>query len=303
MARIVKGIILDGCVSVTAVKCTDAVNRAISLHGLSPVAAAALGRTLAATLEIASGLKGATDSVTVNIKGEGPLGRIVTACDSRLNVRGYVENPQADLPLKANGKLDVGGAVGLPGRMTVVRDLGLKEPFVAQSELVSGEIAEDFANYYAVSQQQPSAVALGVLIGRDCRCRGAGGVTAHVLPFCPEEQLSRLEKAVAAMTSVSADFEKLTPEQVLEKYFGGLGLEILERVPARFRCKCSDGAIRRVLATLKPGEVESILREQGKVEVQCHFCGKKYCYHSLEEVAGRKRANEQNSPSNRHGVN
>ncbi len=284
MAKIVKGIILDGCVSVTAIRCTDTVNRAIALHGLSPVCAAALGRTMAATLGLAASLKGDRDSVTVNVKGTGPIGRIVTACDSRFNVRGYVENPDVDLPLKPNGKLDVSGAVGLPGRMTVVRDLGLKDPFVAQSELVSGEIAEDFANYYAVSEQQPSAVALGVLIGRNRRCRGAGGVIAHVLPFCPEDKLEKLESAVSRLHAVSSDFERMTPEQVLEKYFGALGLEILEEYTGRFRCKCSEYAIRRVLATLKPGEVEDILAEQGKVEVQCHFCGKKYVYRSMEEV-------------------
>ena len=296
MARIVKGIILDGCVSVTAVKCTDAVNRAISLHGLSPVAAAALGRTLAATLEIASGLKGATDSVTVNIKGEGPLGRIVTACDSRLNVRGYVENPQADLPLKANGKLDVALAVGWFGDLTVIRDMGLKEPYVGTCPIQSGEIAEDFARYFTVSEQQPSLVYLGVRVDAESGAvRAASGLLAQPLPGCPDEVIDALTEKAKEIETLTSTLERGTSlKDALMQLFGGMGFAITANQHPEFRCDCSRERLERVLISLGEAELSDMIAQEHGAELTCHFCNKKYQFNEddLRRLLAEAKGND-----------
>lgn len=278
MAEIIKAVILNGAVGVTVIKSTDIVSKAVKLHGLSNTAAAALGRMLTATAVIGCNLKGKNDSVTVNIRGEGPLGALVTACDSKGNVRGYVENPQVELPLKPNGKLDVSGGVGLPGRMSVVKDLGLKDPFVAQLPLVSGEIAEDFTQYFYQSEQQACAVALGVMMGSNGKCLGAGGIVVQILPFCREEDIKTTEEIVSRLTQVSSDFKTHNAEEVLLQYFGEAQLEILEHKEARFKCKCSKRVADRVLSTLSASEAYELLEERGSIEVGCQFCGKQYVY-------------------------
>ena len=287
MGKIIKGLIYGGSVSVTVIKSTDIVNRAITYHKLSPVAAAALGRTLTATAYLGSRLKTAGGSVTVNIKGDGIIGGIVTACDNRGNVRGYAENPFIELPLKPSGKLDVSGAVGR-GRMSVVRDLGLKEPFVAQVQLKSGEIAEDFTSYFAESEQQPSAVALGVLIGKDRMCKGAGGVILHLLPNCPKEVAEKAEKLTERLQNVSARFAAKTAKQVMTELFEDADLQILEESFARFRCKCSKSRIDSVLLTMEREELLDIAEKEGAVSVECHFCGKTYSYNK-EDILSLKR--------------
>ena len=284
MGKIAKALIYEGAVSVAAVSATDIVNEAITLHSLSPVCAAAVGRTLIATAYLGSRLKNELGSITVNIKGDGPIGGIVAACDAELNVRGYAENPDVHLPLKRPGKLDVAAAVGR-GRMSVVADFGRGEPFVAQSELISGEIAEDFAHYFAVSEQQPSVVALGVLIGKDGSCEGAGGVIIHPLPGCPENVIDKVEALGAELSGVSALFAKYSASQVLEVLFAKAGLsEITERT-AEFKCKCGDDRIQALLLTVPEEELLETAAERGSVEVVCHFCSKRYEF-GAEEIRG-----------------
>ncbi len=288
--NIARGLILGGSVAVTAVEASAMVRRAQKLHKLSPLASAALGRTLIATAYMGSRFKSPLHSVTVNIKGDGPLGTIVTACDGSGRVRGYVQNPEADLPLNARGKLDVAGGVG-KGRMSVVRDMGLKEPFVAQVELVSGEIAEDFTQYFAVSEQQPSAVALGVLITKTGRCSSAGGVFIHLLPGCGDREIDRAQQLAQKLTNISGNFLNATADEVLEQLFSGDGLEILGHSSAQFKCKCSPARIKSLLFTMTEEELLGIAEREGSVKVHCHFCNKEYAYGraDIEQLfAGRK---------------
>lgn len=277
-----RALLFDGAVSVTAINSKRMVNRAIALHGLSPVCAAALGRTMTVTAVLASEPKGEKDKLTVSIKGGGPIGSVTVSCDKALNVRGCVSEPALELPLNAQGKLDVGGAVGREGDVTVVKDLGLKEPYVGRCRLVSGEIGEDFAQYFTESEQQPSAVALGVLVDkprrrdRTCTCVFAGGFVIRILPFCPEEVIDKLEKKLAEFSQVSAMFRDKTAEEFLRAYFPDCGLGILETLTPRYHCKCTKRGVEKLLHTLKYEELKDIVREDGKVEIHCHFCNRRY---------------------------
>ena len=288
MADIIQGLIFDGAVSATVLKTTDVVNTAVRLHGLSPLAAAALGRTLTATAFLGLSLKNPTDKLSVTVRGGGPLGNIVTACDAGLHLRGYVDRPDCDLPLKRPGKLDVGAGVGKEGTLTVIKDLGLKEPFSARSPLVSGEIAEDFALYFTQAEQTPSAVALGVLMGRTGKCRAAGGVILQPLPFCPEETLKKTEELVPRLSDVSRLFAGRSPREAAEALFSDCGLQILSERKAAFRCNCSRARIAGLLRGIRPEELETMFREDGQIEVVCHFCGKKYLFTSPDELSGSR---------------
>lgn len=284
MAEILQALIFDGAVSATVLKTTDVVNTAVRLHKLSPLAAAALGRTLTATAFLGLSLKNSSDKLSVTIRGNGPLGSVVTACDAKLHLRGYVDHPDCELPLKAPGKLDVGGGVGREGTLTVIKDLGLKEPFSARSPLVSGEIAEDFAHYFTQSEQTPSAVALGVLMGRTGKCRAAGGVILQPLPFCPEETLKKTEALIPRLSGLSRMFEGKTPEQVAKTLFGDCGLDLLKVRKAAFLCNCSRQRIAGFLRGISPEERKKMFEEDGQIEVICHFCGKHYRFLSPEEL-------------------
>ena len=226
MGKIYKTLIFDGQISLSVLDTTDVVNEAIRLHKLTPVCAAALGRTLTVTAFMASQLKGEDERLSVTINGNGAGGKIIAAADSKLNVRGAIDNPTVDLPLKANGKLDVGGVVGNSGYITVVKNLGLKEPYVGRSELVSGEIGEDFAAYYAYSEQQPTAIAVGVLIKNE-KCIGAGGVIIQPLPDCTEENLVKAENLVNKFSDVSKQISETGVEGIIEKYFKGYDFNAL----------------------------------------------------------------------------
>lgn len=293
-----RGLLFDGCASVTAISCRRLVDRAISLHGLSPVAAAALGRTLTVTAVMARELKHPEDSLTVTLKGGGPLGSVVAAADGRLRLRGYLSVPDLDLPLNDLGKLDVGGAVGSEGCLTVVRDLGLKEPYVGQCRLVSGEIGEDFARYFSESEQQPSAVALGVLVDKPrqgakapCRCIAAGGFVIRPLPFCPEEVVAGIERKLAALTGVSERFRARTAEEFLREQFFDCGLEILDTARPVYCCTCSRRRVERTLFTLKEEDLRAFCREDGQVDVHCHFCGRHYPFTEtdLDRIFAKRR--------------
>ena len=286
MGKIYKTLIFDGQISLSVLDTTDVVNEAIRLHKLTPVCAAALGRTLTVTAFMASQLKGEDERLSVTINGNGAGGKIIAAADSKLNVRGAIDNPTIDLPLKANGKLDVGGVVGNSGYITVVKNLGLKEPYVGRSELVSGEIGEDFAAYYAYSEQQPTAIAVGVLIKNE-KCIGAGGVIIQPLPDCTEENLVKAENLVNEFSNVSKQISETGVEGIIEKYFKGYDFNAFD---VRYKCNCSDEYVRKVLITLGEKELYDAIEKDGKIEVCCQFCDKKYVYYKkdVDEFLGKQ---------------
>lgn len=286
MGKIYKTLIFDGQISLSVLDTTDVVNEAIRLHKLTPVCAAALGRTLTVTAFMASQLKGEDERLSVTINGNGAGGKIIAAADSKLNVRGAIDNPTIDLPLKANGKLDVGGVVGNSGYITVVKNLGLKEPYVGRSELVSGEIGEDFAAYYAYSEQQPTAIAVGVLIKNE-KCIGAGGVIIQPLPDCTEENLVKAENLVNKFSDVSKQISETGAEGIIEEYFKGYDFNAFD---VRYKCNCSDEYVRKVLITLGEKELYDAIEKDGKIEVCCQFCDKKYVYYKkdVDEFLGKQ---------------
>ncbi len=286
MVKFYKNLIFDVHISLSVLYTTDVVNEAIRLHKLTPVCAAALGRTLTVTAFMASQLKGEDERLSVTINGNGAGGKIIAAADSKLNVRGAIDNPTVDLPLKANGKLDVGGVVGNSGYITVVKNLGLKEPYVGRSELVSGEIGEDFAAYYAYSEQQPTAIAVGVLIKNE-KCIGAGGVIIQPLPDCTEENLVKAENLVNKFSDVSKQISETGVEGIIEKYFKGYDFNAFD---VRYKCNCSDEYVRKVLITLGEKELYDAIEKDGKIEVCCQFCDKKYVYYKkdVDEFLGKQ---------------
>ena len=267
-----------------AVTSRDLVEYAREAHDLSPVAAAALGRTMSAALMMAEMLKGPQDLLTVKIDGDGPLGGILVTADNLGGVKGYVENPKADLPNKSNGHLDVGGAVGR-GTLTVIRDMGMKDPYVGQTAIQTGEIAEDITYYYAASEQIPSSVGLGVLVNRrEKKILQAGGFIVQLMPFAEEESISRLEKNLQGIKSVTEMLSAGdTPEQMLEKVLAGLEPVVTEKNPVAFCCNCGKERYERALVLLGRDEVQKMVEDGAPVEIQCQFCGKKYSF-SPEEL-------------------
>ena len=275
MDEIVKALAFGGEVAVTALKTTDLAERARVLHGLSPLASAALGRSLTAAAFMASGLKEEDGKLSVTVRGGGAGGEIVVCGNAALQMRGSIEHPDVELPPNARGKLDVAGCVGHAGRLTVVRSMGLKEPYTGSCALVSGELAEDFAAYYAVSEQQPTAMALGVLVGRDGAVAGAGGVVVQPLPGCSEQALSAAEAVLPRLANVSAYYAEHSASEALGAFFGVRPLE--SRRPV-YECLCSREYIERLLLSMGRAECEDILRERGEIEVSCQFCNTKYAF-------------------------
>mgnify|MGYP004513204601 CR=1 FL=1 len=246
-------------------------------HNTSPVATAALGRTLTAGAIMGSMMKNDTDMLTLQIRGDGPIEGITVTADSHANVKGYVGNPDVMLPPK-NGKLDVGGAVGI-GLLQVIKDMGLKEPYVGQTILVSSEIAEDLTYYYASSEQVPSSVGLGVLMNKDNTVRCAGGFIIQLMPFATEETISQLEENLKDVTSVTDFLDKgYTPEQMLEKLIGHLDLEITDTIPTQFYCNCSKERVEQAVASIGRKDIQEMINEGKDIEVKCHFCNTAYNY-------------------------
>ena len=246
-------------------------------HNTSPVATAALGRTLTAGAIMGSMMKNDTDMLTLQIRGDGPIEGITVTADSHANVKGYVGNPDVMLPPK-NGKLDVGGAVGI-GLLQVIKDMGLKEPYVGQTILVSSEIAEDLTYYFASSEQVPSSVGLGVLMNKDNTVRCAGGFIIQLMPFATEETISQLEENLKEVTSVTDFLDKgYTPEQMLEKLIGHLNLEITDTIPTQFYCNCSKERVEQAVASIGKKDIQEMIDEGKDIEVKCHFCNTAYNY-------------------------
>ena len=271
--QLIRAISQDGLIKVSAVSTRDLTERARQIHKTLPVATAALGRLLAGTSMMGNALKEEAASLTLQIKGGGPLGTLLAVSDHEGNVRGTVENPAVDIPLREDGKLDVGEAVGNQGTLTVIRDLRMKEPYVGSVGLLWGEIAEDIALYFVESEQIPTACGLGVLVDRDQSVLSAGGYLVQLLPGAGEETAERLEASLRAAGPVTellkADPD---PEALLRAALPGLALEVLEKRPIAYRCDCSRERMERALISLGREELRAMIDEQGSAELTCRFC-------------------------------
>ena len=271
--QLIRAISKDGFVKASAVSTRELTERARQIHTLLTVATAALGRTLAAASMMGNALKVEGGSVTVQIKGGGPLGTILAVSDDLGNVRGYVQDPHVDLPLRPDGKLDVGTAVGMGGTITVIKDLRMKDPYVGSVALLGGEIAEDVAQYFVESEQIPTACGLGVLVERDQSVRAAGGYLIQLLPGAPEDVIAKVEGGILAAGPVTGLLDgEGDPESMLRAVMGDFEIEVLERSPIEYRCYCSRDRMERALISLGADELSGMLKEQGGVEMTCQFC-------------------------------
>lgn len=273
MDKLLKSLIYEDQISLSVLDTTNMVNRAIKIHNLTPVCAAAFGRTLTACTFMSSGLKNIGDKLSVTVCGDGLGGKITVCGNGKLQMRGYMDNPYVNIPLKENGKLDVSGVVGTKGRITVIKSMGLKEQYSGSSAIVSGEIAQDFTSYYALSEQQPTAMALGVKIGRTGKCVGAGGVVIQALPNASEDALDKAERVMQNFTNVSTLIQEIKAEGIMSKYFSEANYYTL--LP-KYKCLCSTQYIKKILISLGKEEFLDIIKKEGKVEVKCEFCGKNY---------------------------
>ena len=279
---IVRATAANGQVRAFAAITREIVEEARQHHGTSPVATAALGRLLTAGVMMGSMMKNDTDMLTLQVRGDGPIGGITVTADSKGDVKGYVENPDVMLPPK-NGKLDVGGAVGI-GLLQVIKDMGLKEPYSGQTILVSSEIAEDLTYYFANSEQVPSSVGLGVLMEKDNTVKTAGGFIIQMMPFAEDATISQIEENLKHVTSVTELLDKgYTPEQLLEELLGNVGLEITDTMPTRFYCNCSKERVEQAVASVGKKDIQEMINDGKPIEVKCHFCNTAYHY-SVEEL-------------------
>lgn len=287
---IIRAIAAEDQVRVFAATTKELVEVARRHHNTSPVATAALGRLLTAGAMMGAMMKNDKDVLTLQVKGDGPIGGLTVTADSHANVKGYVENPDVIIPAK-NGKLDVGGALGI-GILNVIKDMGLKEPYVGQTILVSGEIAEDLTYYFANSEQIPSSVGLGVLMEKDNTVKCAGGFIIQVMPFAKEETISKLEENLKNVTSVTGMLDKgYTPEQILEELLGNVGFEITDKIPAQFYCNCSKERVEQAVASIGRKDLMELIEEGKDIEVKCHFCNTAYNYtvEDLQNILKRSR--------------
>lgn len=274
---VIRGIDKKGTIKFFIASTTNLVEEARRIHNTSPTATAALGRVLTAACMIGMTLKNDRDTLTLKIKGDGPIGSIVSVANSKGEVKGYVENPKTEVPRRPDGKLNVGGAVGKNGQIAVIKDLGLKEPFIGYSNLVSGEIAEDLVSYYYHSEQQPTAISLGVLVDTDTSVRASGGFMIQLLPGVSEEDIDRIESIIKSIKPMSTLIDEgLTPEEILKEIFGEFQIEVLDKTFVQYKCNCSMEKVESILVSLGNDELKAIIEEDGKAEVVCHFCNTKY---------------------------
>lgn len=261
-----------------AVDSKEMVEKARQAHNTTPVASAALGRLLTAGSMMGAMLKGEKDILTLQVKGSGPIGGITVTADEKANVKGYVNNPDVDLPLNSEGKLDVAEAVGL-GIMNVIKDIGLKDPYVGQTHLVTSEIAEDLTYYFANSEQTPSSVALGVLVDKDYSIKQAGGFIIQLLPDADEEVVDKLEKSIQNMESITSLLDQgKTPEDILEILLGDMELKILGKVPTKFYCNCTREKVEKALISVGKKDIKEMIEDGEDIELNCHFCSSKYVF-------------------------
>ena len=297
MATILRGMTRDGSAQILVINSKDIVNEAIRIHHTAPTATAALGRVLTATSLMGTTLKNKGNSLSVNFRGDGPCGHVLAVTDYLGNVRGYIQNPQTDLPLNAKGKLDVGGAVGR-GPLHVIKDVGEKEPYIGITNIVTGEIGDDITAYYAESEQIPSICALGVLVARDGSCQAAGGVMIQLLPFADEETVAKLEANASKLAKLSHLFDEgLSNKEIADIALEGIEYDLFDEIDVGYVCTCSRERVGRALLSLSPYELFKILSEEKVMNVNCHFCDKVYSFdgNDIEQLreAAKKEAEEQ----------
>ena len=273
----------DGHLRAFAVNSKNLVADAYKAHNTTPVVTAALGRLLSAGVMMGAMCKGDADILTISLKGDGPVGSVTVTADSKGRVKGFAANPNVELPLKPNGKLDVGGAVG-HGTLTVIKDLGLKDPYIGQTELVNGEVAEDLTYYFAASEQVPSSVGLGVLVNPDGTVRQAGGFIVQVMPDAPDELIDVLEKNIGALKPVTTSLESgESIEDILGDVFANIEYDITSNTDISFYCNCSRDRISKALISVGEADLKSMIDEGKEIEVKCHFCNKGYKF-TVEEL-------------------
>ena len=275
--RLIDCLAYEGKVSIKCISSTNMVEEARRVHDLSPVASAALGRLLTITSIMGYETKTDKGSITNQIKGNGPLGMLTAVAESNGNVKGYVANPQVDIPLnKENGKLDVGTAVGKEGMLYIIKDLGMGKPYSGMTPIISGEIAEDFTNYFATSEQTPSVIALGVLVDKN-GIRAAGGYKLSLMPDATEEIIEKIEESLKNIEPISKMLdENKTLEEIAKTVTGDENIEVLEEIHPEYKCNCSKEKCEKGLIAIGKDELETIIKEEEKIEIVCNFCNKKY---------------------------
>ncbi|MCI5950719.1 MAG: Hsp33 family molecular chaperone HslO [Anaerostipes sp.] len=287
---IIRGTAADNQIRFFAAYTKEVVETARKAHNTSPVATAALGRLLTAGAMMGSMCKNDSDLLTLKIQCQGPIGGLMVTADSHANVKGYVNHPEVMLPIRPDGKLDVGGALDL-GVLSVIKDIGLKDPYVGQTHLVSGEIAEDLTYYFASSEQVPSSVALGVLMEKNNTVKHAGGFIIQLMPFAEEEVIAGLEQKIAQFTSVTSELEQgKTPEMMMEDLLGDFGVTIYDKIPTQFHCNCSKERVAKAVISVGEKELKEMIREGKSIEVNCHFCNTNYEFTVEELKAMLKKA-------------
>lgn len=291
---LLRGTLGQGMARIFLADTREMTRTAASIHHTYPVCTAALGRLMTAACIMGVTLKDREDALTLIIKGGGPAGKLIATAHSDGSVKAMLENPRVVLPPKANGKLDVGGAVGRDGTLTCVRDQAFGHPYTGKIDLVSGEIAEDLAQYYTVSEQQPSLVALGVMVGPEGEVISSGGILIQVMPGCPEELISQLELRSPVLGDFSRVLTEYTAEELAHTMFDPLGLEVMEEYQPAFRCDCSRSRIERVLISMGPEELRSMAEEDKGAKLTCHFCQKEYTFSREQLLTLLREAQEPN---------
>ena len=278
MGKIIRAVAGDDFIKIAVIEARDIVERARLIHGLSPTASAALGRTLCAASLMGNMMKEADAAVTVRINGGGPLGSILAVADCEGNVRGYVDEPGVELPLRSDGKIDVGGAVGRDGTLTVSKDIGLREPYVGSVNLISGEIAEDFSAYYVESEQIPAACGLGVLVDTDCSIRAAGGFIVQLMPGAPEGLIEKLEDNIFFMDQLTTILDEDGAEEIFAQVLKGFEYHLVGEYPVEYRCYCSRERIEEAISCIEKAELEEMAAEGKDVSASCQFCDAEYSF-------------------------
>ena len=282
MDRIIRATGADGYIKMSVITARDTVQRAREIHGCAPTACAALGRTLCAASLMGNMMKEEDAALTIRISGGGPLGGIVAVSDSDGCVRGYVGDPSVDLPLRQDGKLNVGAAVGRDGMLTVSRDIGLKEPYIGSTELISGEIAEDLTAYLLESEQVPSACALGVLVDTDTSVKAAGGFIVQLMPFADEELITKLEDNIFMMDQLTTVLDEDGPEELFRQVLKDIDYHIVSSEEISYRCRCSEERVKEAVACVDREELEDMIDAGRDIEVSCQFCDKIYSFSPAE---------------------